>query len=581
MSQSGKGNRKRSSGTSKYRDVIISVALFLILDIGVLILNFAISAQIKQDAVSVGLAGRQQMLSQKIVKAIFQIHFIQNYGQGDARRTDVPRKELATAISLFEQTLRGYMEGKTVLDENMQPVFLPMVESDRAKDLADKTLAVWTPFRAKLQPMLASKDSVDIVVSINTIIYALRNDLKLLDLTSDLTFDLQRSASNRAEILRLIQSGGIVLALVNFFVLLFHFIGKLRERDDEIERYSQGLEEMVAARTKELRQSQQQLIQLNENLEQMVENRTKQLKESQTQLIQSEKMASLGQMVAGLAHEINTPLGYVRSNVEAIKETQDEVVSVTNQFELTQRKLVAGELDNIEETLKRNHVLLKSIKRNPAFQQSNLLLNGAIEGLDKIQDLILNLKNFSRLDEAEMKDADINNGIETALKIAHNVLKYRVMLTKEYSDLPMVRCYPAQLNQVFLNLLINAAQACENPKDPDYKGHIIIKTQNVDGKVIIEVTDNGCGIPEDKLAKIFEPFYTTKPVGKGTGLGLSIVYQIIERHNGKIAVRSKMGVGTTFRIELPVPDDAMQPSSTSDLFAEDELEESTVKTKAV
>ncbi|NTW48473.1 MAG: GHKL domain-containing protein [Chlorobiales bacterium] len=581
MAQSEKGGKKKSSGTSKYRDIILSVALFLILDVGVLILNFFISAQIKQDAISVGLAGREQMLSQKIVKAIFQIHFIQNYGQGDARRTDVPRKELASAIEVFDQTLRGYMEGKTVLDENMQPVFLPKVETDRAKDLVSKTLTAWTPFRARLQPILSSTDSVDIVVSINTIIYALRSDLRLLDLTSDLTFELQRSASNRAEILRLIQSGGIVLALVNFVVLLFHFIGKLRERDDEIERYSQGLEEMVAARTKELRQSQQQLIQLNENLEQMVENRTKQLKESQTQLIQSEKMASLGQMVAGLAHEINTPLGYVRSNIEAIKETQDEVVMMTNQFELTQRKLVEGELDNLEETLKRNHVLLKNIKRNPAFQQSNLLLSGAIEGLDKIQDLILNLKNFSRLDEAEMKEADINNGIETALKIAHNVLKYRVMVTKEFSDLPMVRCYPAQLNQVFLNLLINAAQACENPKEQNYKGHILIKTQNYEGKVIIEVTDNGCGIPEDKLPKIFEPFYTTKPVGKGTGLGLSIVYQIIERHNGKISVSSKVGMGTTFRVELPVPDDVMHSSSTADLFAEDEPEESTVKTKAV
>lgn len=578
MSQS----EKKSSSTSKYREILISITLFIILDIGVLLMNFFISAQIKQDAVNVGLAGRQQMLSQKIVKSVFQIHFIQNYGQGEGRRIDVPRNDLETSITLFEQTLMGYYKGQMVLDQNLEPVYLSKAETKRAQDLVQRTINVWKPLKQKLEPIVNSKnDTVDLAVSINTIIHVLRKDLTLLDLTSDLNFELQKTSANRAEILRLIQSGGIVLALGNFFILLFHFFGKLRERDEEIERYSQGLEEMVTARTKELRQSQNQLIQLNENLEQMVENRTKQLKDSQAQLIQSEKMASLGQMVAGIAHEINTPLGYVRSNIEAIKEIQSEINNVTKQFGLTQKKLINGELEDLEDLLKKNHVLLRELTKNPAYSQSSLLLDGAVEGMDKIQDLVLNLKNFSRLDEADMKDVDINTGIDTALKIAHNVLKYRVMVTKEYGKIPKINCYPAQLNQVFLNLLVNAAQACEKPNIEGYKGHILIRTFSDGEKVVIETSDNGIGIPDEKVNKIFEPFYTTKPVGKGTGLGLSIVYQIIEKHNGSITVQSKMNEGTKFRIELPTSPNDKEESATSGLFADDEPEESNLKTKAV
>lgn len=575
-------SEKKSSSTSKYREILISITLFIILDIGVLLMNFFISAQIKQDAVNVGLAGRQQMLSQKIVKSVFQIHFIQNYGQGEGRRIDVPRNDLETSITLFEQTLMGYYKGQMVLDQNLEPVYLSKAETKRAQDLVQRTINVWKPLKQKLEPIVNSKnDTVDLAVSINTIIHVLRKDLTLLDLTSDLNFELQKTSANRAEILRLIQSGGIVLALGNFFILLFHFFGKLRERDEEIERYSQGLEEMVTARTKELRQSQNQLIQLNENLEQMVENRTKQLKDSQAQLIQSEKMASLGQMVAGIAHEINTPLGYVRSNIEAIKEIQSEINNVTKQFGLTQKKLINGELEDLEDLLKKNHVLLRELTKNPAYSQSSLLLDGAVEGMDKIQDLVLNLKNFSRLDEADMKDVDINTGIDTALKIAHNVLKYRVMVTKEYGKIPKINCYPAQLNQVFLNLLVNAAQACEKPNIEGYKGHILIRTFSDGEKVVIEISDNGIGIPDEKVNKIFEPFYTTKPVGKGTGLGLSIVYQIIEKHNGSITVQSKMNEGTKFRIELPTSPNDKEESATSGLFADDEPEESNLKTKAV
>ncbi|ACF14161.1 integral membrane sensor signal transduction histidine kinase [Chloroherpeton thalassium ATCC 35110] len=570
-------NGKKTNGMSKYRDIIISVALFLILDVGVLILNFIISAQIKQDAISVGLAGREMMLSQRIVKATFQIHFIQNYGRGEGKRIDAPREELKQAAALFEQTLEGYKEGKKVLDENLEPVYLPKVEEPQTQEIVTRALAIWRPFRRKLEPMITARDSVDLAVSINTIIHALRADSKLLDLMSDLSFDLQSKAGNRAEILRLIQSGGIVLALVNFLILLFHFIGKLRQRDEEIERYSQGLEEMVAARTKELRQSQQQLIQLNENLEVMVENRTKQLRDSQAQLIQSEKMASLGQMVAGIAHEINTPLGYVRSNIEAIKETQSEISVLAKQFEVTQKKLILGELDDFETVLRRNHFLLKELLRNPAYLQAGLLLDGAVEGLDKIQDLVINLKNFSRLDEADMKEVDLSAGLDTALKIAHNVLKYRVEVTRDYGKLPLVKCYPAQLNQVFLNILINAAQACEKPDREDYQGNIKIKTGVELNKVYIEISDNGVGIPEEKLSKIFEPFYTTKPVGQGTGLGLSIVYQIMERHNGKITAKSKLGEGTTFRIELPLTASTASESSTSGLFTEEEPETSLFK----
>lgn len=258
----------------------------------------------------------------------------------------------------------------------------------------------------------------------------------------------------------------------------------------------------------------------NSNLEEIVNKRTQalskaldDLKMQQGQLIQSEKMASLGQMVAGVAHEINTPLGYASSNVEIIRESIQEM---------------GQEVD--AESIEEFDVLLADVEY----------------GLNQISELVLSLKDFSRVDRSQSQLFDLNAGIDTALKICNNQLKDGVNVERNYAELPEISCAPSQLNQVFLNLINNAAQAM------DGNGLIQITTRQVGENVEVAIRDSGSGMDADTRAHIFEPFFTTKAVGKGTGLGLSIVFRIIEDHGGTIEVESELGKGTEFVVRLPV-----------------------------
>ncbi|MBC8043673.1 MAG: GHKL domain-containing protein [Rhizobacter sp.] len=323
------------------------------------------------------------------------------------------------------------------------------------------------------------------------------------------------------------------------------------EAKDELSQVGEAFNaigQMLVMRNRELEQSQ---FRLERSVHQL-EDINQQVQEQQTQLIQAEKMSSLGQMVAGIAHEVNTPLGYVRGNIESLMESQELVQNITLRLKGIQGKLMAGEIDDIERLLLDNESFLQEVDDDPVLQSSSLLFSGVIEGIDKIQELVAGLRNFSRLDEAAMKATDINEGIDSALMIAHNATKHVIEIVKHYGRLPLVKCYGSQMNQVFLNLIVNAAHACEKENDSHFRGELVITTRLENEHVLIEFTDNGIGIPQENLERIFEPFFTTKAVGRGTGLGLSIVYKIIEKHNGDITVRSKVGTGTTFRIELPV-----------------------------
>jgi two-component system, NtrC family, sensor kinase len=252
---------------------------------------------------------------------------------------------------------------------------------------------------------------------------------------------------------------------------------------------------------------------INVNLERLVEERTRALREQQAQLIQSEKMASLGQMVAGVAHEINTPLGYANSNVGIVRES-----------------LQAMHADPVH---------------GEAMTEYAALLTDAEHGLSQIADLVLSLKDFSRVDRSRTEMFDVNEGLDTALKICHSQLKNRIEVERDYGELPKIPCAPSQLNQVFLNLLTNAGQAI------DGAGRIHVRTRDAGADIEITVRDSGCGMDEETRKHIFEPFFTTKDVGKGTGLGLTIVYRIVEDHRGRIAVTSAPGAGTEFTIHLP------------------------------
>jgi signal transduction histidine kinase len=271
------------------------------------------------------------------------------------------------------------------------------------------------------------------------------------------------------------------------------------------------------------------------------------LKTSQTRLVQSEKMASLGQMVAGVAHEINTPLGYVRGNVENLEPVHGQAFAVLRQFDDLVGMLVSGEVD--EATL--NVHLQAAVEAGAALRETApaediaAVFRDTVYGIDQIAELVTSLKNFSRLDQTRTASASVNDCLDAAVTIASNQIKHRAKVIKRYGEVPRIDCAPSQLNQVFLNLITNAAQAMEQP------GWIALETRAEGDGVLVTVTDNGRGIPPDVLPRIFDPFFTTKPVGEGTGLGLAISWQIVEQHGGTIQVQSEPGKGTRFAIRLP------------------------------
>ncbi|MFN3345752.1 MAG: ATP-binding protein [Chloroherpetonaceae bacterium] len=269
------------------------------------------------------------------------------------------------------------------------------------------------------------------------------------------------------------------------------------------------------------------------------------LRQSEMQLMQAEKMSSLGQMAAGIAHEVNTPLGYVKSNLQLLLDAQKEIQSLLALYQNLKEQILHGSstavaklLDEIEE---------KSETATLHTEVEKMCLN-SLDGIERIQDLVSSLKNFSRLDEADFKQTDLNENIESTLKIAAHLIREKgIKVEKDFGTLPEIPAYPAQLNQVFLNLITNAVQAITHEK-----GKIKITTRREGDYVVAKVSDNGTGIQPEHLNKIFEPFFTTKEVGKGTGLGLSIVYKIIEKHHGRISVESAVGKGSIFTVELPI-----------------------------
>ncbi len=256
------------------------------------------------------------------------------------------------------------------------------------------------------------------------------------------------------------------------------------------------------------------------------------LTEAQNRLIQSEKMASLGQLAAGVAHEINNPIAYVRSNVNTLAGYLQDLLRIIDRCAAADRRpLRQSDMDEI------------------GFLREDIpaLLRECQEGLERVGKIVRDLKDFSRAEAAhEWEWADIEQGIDSTLNIVAHEIKYRADVVKKYAGVPPIKCLPFQLNQVFMNLLVNAAHAIEGER-----GTITITTSCSDTWVRVEIHDNGKGIPPEIIDKIFDPFFTTKPQGKGTGLGLSLSYGIVKSHGGSISVTSSPGSGTTFSIQLP------------------------------
>ena len=274
------------------------------------------------------------------------------------------------------------------------------------------------------------------------------------------------------------------------------------------------------------------------------------LKQSQAQLVQSEKMASLGQMVAGIAHEINTPLGYVRNNVEMMNSVFGQLGKALADYEGLMELMTADAPDEQAVNAQIERVISTRTELGGGttlLDDTAALLKDTVFGVDQIKDLVVNLRNFSRLDQARVAEVSLNDCLDQTLMIARNVTKDKVEIIKRYGSLPPIRCSPSQINQVLLNIISNAAQAIEHDH-----GRLLLKTETVPGWALISIQDNGKGIPPENLKKIFDPFFTTKSIGHGTGLGLSISFQIIQAHGGEIKVVSEVGRGTKFVIRIPL-----------------------------
>ena len=306
-------------------------------------------------------------------------------------------------------------------------------------------------------------------------------------------------------------------------------------------------------KTEEIHSLNEQLLESSaqiENKNKKLENTLKRLEDTQTQMLQSEKMASIGQLAAGVAHEINNPTGFVSSNLKTLSDYQDDIGELIRKY-----KVLISALTSDANKSKLDDALADQIRQLIDFENEidvdflmediTDLIGDCREGTERIKKIVIDLKDFAHPGEDRLQDTDINNGLVSTLNVVNNEIKYKATIHRDFGDIPLVKAYPQQLNQVFMNILVNAAQAISN------KGDIHISTRRLDEEVEVQIRDTGCGIAPENLTKIFDPFFTTKDVGKGTGLGMNIAYNIIKKHNGSIDVKSEVGEGTVFTIRIP------------------------------
>lgn len=272
------------------------------------------------------------------------------------------------------------------------------------------------------------------------------------------------------------------------------------------------------------------------------------LSTAQEHLVQSEKLASIGQLAAGIAHEINNPIGYIFSNFGTL---ENYMVSLFDMLAVYEK---AETTHSMPETVKELKAKRESLELDFLKEDIPVLMRESREGIVRVRNIVQGLKDFSHVDtNPDWQFASLTQGIDSTLNVVNNELKYKADVVKDYGDIPWVQCMPSQINQVVMNLVVNAAHAMGAER-----GKITVRTGVAGAQVWFEVADTGSGIPKDVLPRIFDPFYTTKPVGKGTGLGLSLSYGIVQKHHGSIDVQTEVGYGTIIRVNLPIKQPATQ-----------------------
>ncbi|MBK1986451.1 type IV pili methyl-accepting chemotaxis transducer N-terminal domain-containing protein [Sphaerospermopsis aphanizomenoides BCCUSP55] len=495
----------------KYQIIFVSAALFLCFDLGVLVPNFLISSKLKEDAIIINLTGRQRMLSQRISKTILQLQVAEKNSHNIALIKD----ELTQAYRQFDETLIGLKTGKTVTGSDNQPVFIPAMTDAKVKNLLTQAETIWNPYKVKIESIILSRNKISPQPLQKAIAYSNEHNIKLLDLMNQITTEQQKISNKRTYVLQIIQITGLLLAIINFFILLFHTLKNLTISDNKIQ------------------------------------NALKEVEKTQVQLIQKEKMSSLGQLVAGIAHELNNAINFIHPNLPHAQRYMTDLLQLIELYEKYHLK------NDTEIEIK---IFTKLIDLN--FIKSDLpqLIKSMEVGTTRSRDIVLALKTFSHWGETDIKTVDIHKDIDSILMILQCRINNQsnsspIQIIKQYGHLPLVECYAAKLNQVFFNILTNAIDAIEAlgtqklPRNPQ----VFIKTKLVEANyILISIADNGIGIPKENRHRIFDPFFTTKPVGKGTGLGLSVAYQIVEEHNGKISCFSSPEEGTEVQIQIPI-----------------------------
>lgn len=314
-------------------------------------------------------------------------------------------------------------------------------------------------------------------------------------------------------------------------------IAQRHNAETELKKLNDNLETMVARRTMALEELNQDLEANRAALDQACQD----LREKHSTILHQEKMACIGQLAAGVAHDINNPMGFISNNLGELSGYADSLVRFIVFLESVLRKKCDNEEAKAAVTALRNQLQIDTV-----MNDMGAMIDESLEGSERVSRIVKNLRNFSRIDDQDYSMADVNECLESTINIVWNELKYKAKVVRDYGDIPRISCYPGQLNQVFMNLLINSAQAIE------HYGTITVRTWVSADAIGISISDTGTGIAAEHLTKIFEPFFTTKEIGKGTGLGLSITYDIVKQHHGDIAVESELGTGTTFTVTLPL-----------------------------